>query len=183
MSISLNVVRCAVACCDSSRCSAMRLRRVVIFSRVSRSPAGGGRAERATGARRGGWRGLRAARQRPRRRGSIDVGLADDAAASGALNLRRGRRPARRRRAARPATRDWRRPSLVPQPAPPAEQAAGVAGAAQRRLRLPLRAAAALRRRRRSRRSPPSSSSTFTTSPSLARASSARRRSSRALRP
>ena len=36
MSISLNVVRCAVACCDSSRCSAMRLRRVVIFSRVSR---------------------------------------------------------------------------------------------------------------------------------------------------
>ena len=38
MSTSLNVVRCAVACCDCSRFSAMRLRRVVIFSRVSRSP-------------------------------------------------------------------------------------------------------------------------------------------------
>src|SRR5438105_1084865 len=38
MSTSLNVVRCAVACCDCSRFSAMRLRRVDIFSRVSRSP-------------------------------------------------------------------------------------------------------------------------------------------------
>ena len=38
MSISLKVVRCAVCCCDSSRFSAIRLRRVVIFSRVSRVP-------------------------------------------------------------------------------------------------------------------------------------------------
>src|SRR2546422_78405 len=38
MSTSLNVVRWAVACCDWSRFSAIRFRRVDIFSRVSRSP-------------------------------------------------------------------------------------------------------------------------------------------------
>src|SRR3954466_13234157 len=38
MSTSLKVVRCAVDCWDCSRFSAMRLRRVDIFSRVSRSP-------------------------------------------------------------------------------------------------------------------------------------------------
>src|SRR3954463_9900821 len=53
MSISLNVVRCAVACCDSSRCSAMRRRRVDIFSRVSRAPALAG-VVAAAGAREGG---------------------------------------------------------------------------------------------------------------------------------
>ena len=47
MSISLNVVRCAVACCDSSRCSAIRFRRVDIFSRVSRPLAGAPGALRA----------------------------------------------------------------------------------------------------------------------------------------
>src|SRR6186997_3457815 len=41
MSISLNVVSVAVELCESNRFSAMRLRRVVIFSRVSRSPEGG----------------------------------------------------------------------------------------------------------------------------------------------
>src|SRR6185503_11293625 len=39
MSTSLKVVRCAVDCCASSKCSAMRLRRVDSFSRVSRSLA------------------------------------------------------------------------------------------------------------------------------------------------
>src|SRR4051812_47785897 len=38
MSTSLNVVRCAVDCCDCNKFSAIRLRRVDIFSRVSRSP-------------------------------------------------------------------------------------------------------------------------------------------------
>src|SRR5688572_22707006 len=50
MSTSLNVVRCAVLCCASSRCSAMRLRRVDIFSRVSREPGGAEGAEGAEGA-------------------------------------------------------------------------------------------------------------------------------------
>src|SRR4051812_32515689 len=53
MSISLNVVRCAVACCDSSRCSAIFFRRVVIFSRVSRSPEEGGGVGGREGARGG----------------------------------------------------------------------------------------------------------------------------------
>ncbi len=50
MSISLNVVRWAVACCACSRFSAIRLRRVDIFSRVSRrSPPGREPAAAAAG--------------------------------------------------------------------------------------------------------------------------------------
>src|ERR1035437_1726787 len=54
MSISLNVVRCAVECCATSRFSAMRLRRVDIFSRVSRGTADGGRRTAAGGETEGG---------------------------------------------------------------------------------------------------------------------------------
>src|SRR5687767_2665114 len=49
MSISLNVVRCAVLCCDCRRFSAIRLRRVDIFSRVSRSPSEDGAPARIAG--------------------------------------------------------------------------------------------------------------------------------------
>src|SRR3954465_11943841 len=41
MSISLNVVSVAVELCESSRFSAMRLRRVDLVSRGARSPVGG----------------------------------------------------------------------------------------------------------------------------------------------
>ena len=50
MSTSLNVVRCAVACCDSRRCSAMRRRRVVMRSRVSRPFCGAGVGAAGAGA-------------------------------------------------------------------------------------------------------------------------------------
>src|SRR6478735_2836337 len=65
MSISLNVVSVAVELCESSRFSAIRLRRVDIFSRVSRSPVGAG-----AGARCGAGDVL------------DDIGLAHHAAAS-----------------------------------------------------------------------------------------------------
>ena len=169
MSISLNVVRCAVACCDSSRCSAIRLRRVVIFSRVSRwSVAGSGRRGAAGGADGAAADGARLGRRGARRLGhALDhVGLADDAAATRALNRREihallGGNPLRRGRCA----------NLCRLPA-----AAGAGAAGRRRRRGCSRrggagagaaaAAGAAARRRCLSSISASSSSTLTTSPS-----------------
>ena len=165
MSISLNVVRCAVACCDSSRCSAMRLRRVDIFSRVSRPPRCGARCARARGLsrRRGGVGGCadagagRCGAAPPR--ALEDVGLAHDAAATGAGHAARDRRPARRARSAAGDARllfgvagdsrrrcrsgGGRRCSRAPEPVPPARLAvsgscAGLVPARARRAALAL---------------------------------------------
>ena len=163
MSISLNVVRCAVMCCDCSRFSAMRLRRVVIFSRVSREPPDrcgrGGGAGAGAGAADGRAAGAAGAARPPPVRhaaplaaASSTSGLLTTPPRPGALTAGEVARCDSRGEALRRAATA---PHVGRCGAPRPGRGAGAAAAALRRCgcrAAQRRAGAAPRRRRRRRR-------------------------------